>query len=313
MAYVRMHEKDAFHFVTNRIEHELFLLLPTPTVVSIVKEWFTKAMALYGVGIELYAVIFMSNHFHLLARDTNGTLAQFMCYMQANIAKAVNKMLDRKGKFWARHYDDMIIEGENTFLNRFAYICCNSVKAGLTERADQWLGFNGLEASKSGMPITAKVFNQTQYLKASRNRKNKPDKSKFFEEFSFKMATPPMWEGLSQKKIAANIEQLVRIKEVEIAKQREFKPVLSMGVVLSQQPTDRPQDPAIRPRIRFMADTRERVKELEQLYREFDGKYREIWENYRTANLRGRRPMIEWPKWSYPPSVWCPVGYDRAA
>lgn len=59
MAYVRMHEKDAVHFITNRTEHEMFLLLPTATVVGIITEWFTKAMALYGGGIELYAVVFM--------------------------------------------------------------------------------------------------------------------------------------------------------------------------------------------------------------------------------------------------------------
>ncbi len=66
MSTVRMHEKNAVHFVTNRCEHEMFLLLPTKEVNSIVMEWFIKAMAIYGNGLEIYAFCFLSNHFHVL-------------------------------------------------------------------------------------------------------------------------------------------------------------------------------------------------------------------------------------------------------
>ena len=59
----RMHQKDTVHFVTNRCEHEMFLLLPNETITNIIQCWFARAVCLYGDGLEIYAFIFLSNHF----------------------------------------------------------------------------------------------------------------------------------------------------------------------------------------------------------------------------------------------------------
>ena len=88
-------------------------------------------MCLFGEGIEVYAFVFLSNHFHILVRDTKGTFAAFMWYFQGNVARAINRELERKGGFWSREYDDVIVTGDEEFLDRYAYTVGNAVKAGL--------------------------------------------------------------------------------------------------------------------------------------------------------------------------------------
>ena len=105
MAQNRMHFKDTVHFITNRCEHEMFLMLPNETITRIIQGWFARALCLFGDGLEIYAFIFLSNHFHLICNDTKGTLAAFICYFQGNVAKAINRELGRSGRFWSREYD----------------------------------------------------------------------------------------------------------------------------------------------------------------------------------------------------------------
>ena len=87
MSANRMHFPNTFHFITNRTENELFLLLPTETITKIIQCWFARALCRFGEGLEIYAFIFLSNHFHLLVNDTKGTLAAFMCYFRPTSPK----------------------------------------------------------------------------------------------------------------------------------------------------------------------------------------------------------------------------------
>ena len=147
MSGIRMHLKNEVHFVTNRCEHEMFLLLPSKQSTEIIQCWFARALCLFGQGIEIYAFVFLGNHWHALLRDTNGTLAAFMWYFQGNVAKAINKELGRKGRFWSREYDDVIVPGEAELLDRYAYTVSNAVKAGLVDTSDEWPGWSSLEGS----------------------------------------------------------------------------------------------------------------------------------------------------------------------
>ena len=109
-----------------------------------------------------------------------GTLAQFLGYFQGNLARAINKELGRHGKFFSREYDDVIVSGEREFLNRYVYILCNAVKAGLVERAEQWPGWSSLQGAMQGAPYRFELLNATKYYKAKRFGK-KVDRAEFVE------------------------------------------------------------------------------------------------------------------------------------
>ena len=102
---MRVHTNNSVYFVTNRCHQERFFMLPRPGVNKLIGAWLAIALYKYGDGIEVFAFIFLSNHFHILLRDTKGQLAEFMWYLQLNIAKALNEFNGkRRGAFFSREY-----------------------------------------------------------------------------------------------------------------------------------------------------------------------------------------------------------------
>ena len=59
-------------------------MLPTERINEIITYWLARAKCRYGRGLHIYGYLFLSNHFHLFCKDTEGTLAQFMGYFEGN-------------------------------------------------------------------------------------------------------------------------------------------------------------------------------------------------------------------------------------
>jgi len=212
MSANRMHFKNDVHFITNRCEHEMFLLLPKERITSIIQCWFARALCLFGDGIEVYAFVFLSNHFHLLLRDTKGTLAAFMWYFQGNVARAINRELERKGRFWFREYDDVIVTGDEEFLDRYAYTVGNAVKAGLVEKSEEWPGWSSLQGALGDGRYRFEMLNRTKYHNATR-RGQKVDESQYMETWEFALSVPPMLSGITKTEQNAFVKQLIRSAE----------------------------------------------------------------------------------------------------
>jgi putative transposase len=311
MANIRMHFENAVHFVTNRCEQEQFLLLPKGRVNDLVREWLARAYLFVGGDIGIYAFVFLSNHFHLLLCDTSGCLARFMCFFEANLARAVNRELGRHGSFWAREYDDVIVDGNDAFLDRYAYVLCNAAKAGLVDRAADWIGVTSLDHSLRGEPLEVEALNRTRLHQATR-RGQKVDRMDFVETLRMPLAVPPMWTGLKRRDVATRILELVRAGEAAFRAKRGDKRALGVRAVLRQTPTDRPLEPSFRPRIRFLCKDPCHREELLAAYRAFVGAYREAYGAFLGAARCGRRPAAKWPAWSFPPSCWTPMGITGA-
>lgn len=87
---LRMHLSEHVYFVTNRTIEERFWLTPCDKVRDVFGRWLARAVRKFR--IELFAYCVMGNHFHLLLRARHGNLAAFMEYLQANVAKAINRL-----------------------------------------------------------------------------------------------------------------------------------------------------------------------------------------------------------------------------
>ena len=94
---------------------------------------------------------------------------------------------------------------------------------------------------------------------------------------------------------------------------RGNRPALGVAKIRAQSPFDRPKASSFRPRIKFFTFCKERRSELLGAYRRFVGTYRETWDSFNKAAHLGRRPAVEWPNGSYPPSCWIPVNVKPAA
>ncbi len=313
MASGRMHRRGDIHMITNRCEEGRYFLLPTEQVNDIVLYWFARALCLFGDGLEIYAFCFLSNHFHLLCKDTKGTLAAFMGYFQGNVARAINQELGRDpAHFWQGHYDDQIVIGKKTFWNKYLYILTNAVKSGLVRRVEDWSGLNSFSAATCDRILRGTGLNKTKYHNA--NRGNLPRaKSEFIETYEFHLSPPPMLEALSPTEQRKEVYRMVKHAEVHYLSRRDRKPVLGMAKVLSFSPIHRPERPERRPRRRFACDTIEKETELLERYREFIGEYKRTFGGFRRASCLHRRFHSEWPPGSYPPACHTPMTEARAA
>ena len=310
MSSGRMHLPGDIHLISNRCEEGRFFLLPTKEAVALVEYWLARAMKRYGKGIEIYAFVFLSNHFHLLCRDSFGNLAKFMGYFEGNLARALNRLIGRSKAFvWQGHYDDQIIRGERTFWNKYVYVLTNAVKSGLVKRTEEWRGANSFRAALTGKPIIGKGLNRTRHHNASRGNK-KPPKKKYIETHRFDLTPPPMLAEVSQKERSKEIYKMVKQAEVHYLSRRDRKPIVGMSTVLSYKPTHKPDSVSRRPRKRFDCDTVEEVVEMVEAYRGFIVEYKKAFSAFRRAAALGYPYHGEWPEGSYPPSCDFPYSED---
>ena len=312
--FLRIYDPNYTHFIGNRCEHEMFFMVPKKELNKIILDWLTKAKVRWGNAIDIYGFIFLSNHFHLILKDPRGQLAKFMCYFQANVAKAVNRLLGRNGKFWSREYDDVIVDGENEFLDRLSYILCNAVKSGLVATPAQWSGVSSYEYMMENKSVSSTVLDLTRYNDARRHDR-KADKKDFETEFSFELAVPPMLADKKPKERVAFIKELMKSAMSKYRKERLYKPALGMKKVKAQSPFDRPKKPKKRPRFKFMSFCAVRRKELQKDYENYVAQYKRAihalfvyCEDRRNIGFVDIRVNFNWPMGSYPPSTHWPAG-----
>jgi hypothetical protein len=87
----------------------------------------------------------MSNHIHIVATDTHGTLPEFMHWLNEHIAKCVNAHLGRWESFWAPgSYSAVRLVGPEDVLAEMVYVLANPVEAGLVRTARNWPGARSL-------------------------------------------------------------------------------------------------------------------------------------------------------------------------
>jgi REP element-mobilizing transposase RayT len=303
----RMHIKNEIHLITNRCFQQRLLMLPCDEVNFIIGYWFARSLVKFGAGLDIFTFVFLSNHFHLIVRDTAGTLSAFLGYFQANVAKALNERMGRNGAFWQGHYDDQVVEGEDTFWDKYIYVTGNAVKAGLVDASDDWVGWSSLDKALHGGTFRFTALNRSRYNKACQHRKKKPDPKQFEETYEFTLTPPLGLEKQTVEERADHLRPLLRKQEAIWKEQREGKPPLGIDAVLNQHPTDRPRNPARSPKKRFACKDERRLKERLAEYRAFIGAYREIYEQFKIAAKKRKRFHCEWPIGSYPPGARYPI------
>jgi len=115
--------------------------LNKPDIVNITKE---ALHYYYSKTYELHAYCIMSNHLHILIKpqkDETGCYYKVSSIVQkikSFTAQRINKHLNRQGQLWDRFYFDRIIRDHTDYLNVVQYIVDNPVKAGLTDKPEDW-------------------------------------------------------------------------------------------------------------------------------------------------------------------------------
>ena len=97
--------------VTCRTIQGRLLLRPSAGLNDVVRGVLARAARLSAVPI--HAPAFLSNHYHLLLTVTDAQqLAEFMNYLNSNLAREAGRLVRWREKFWGRRFQAVIVSAE---------------------------------------------------------------------------------------------------------------------------------------------------------------------------------------------------------
>lgn len=87
----------------------------------------------------LHAYVIMPDHLHILITPyVDQSLANIMQNIKGFSAYCINKLLNRKGKFWQNENFDHLIRDSEGFVEKWEYIKQNPVKGNLCANAEDY-------------------------------------------------------------------------------------------------------------------------------------------------------------------------------
>jgi REP element-mobilizing transposase RayT len=286
--------------LSSKCVDDQFLLAPSADVYTLVFLFLAKMQELYDV--EVMAVVFMGNHFHILVRLHEDRLPDIMRDFKGGLAKALNKLHGRRGAFWMERYDDDAVLDDAAAETAVHYFHANPVRAHLVEKADDYPGVSSWKAYAQNLDAMSHTFfDERAWRKAG-----SPEalRALFMKTVTVRVSRPPSWDGLSplerRPKTRAAIANM-RDEERRAAAERERNgtSVPPVASVTEREPRSRPKHPAPKRRKRKWASgTPEQVKR-------FHDAYRQMLPAYQAASLQFRQTgtMPPFPAGTYPPRI----------
>lgn len=131
--------KSRSYLATRRCAQREFLLRPERDVDEGFKFILAEAARCYG--IRIFAVVVMSNHYHLVLSDPRGVLPAFVHRLNSATGHAFNVKRRRRENFWSSRVSKptFLVELED-IIAKIVYTLVNPVQAGLVQHARDWPG-----------------------------------------------------------------------------------------------------------------------------------------------------------------------------
>lgn len=298
---LRIIEPSRLYFITNRTQQGRLLLTPSREVNEAIGGVLGRALSLFDV--EVFAFIFLSNHFHLIVRAAEGQLAPFMSHVQGNIAREVGRLINWRGAFWERRYSAEPILDDESLVERLGYLLSNGVKEGLVRRACDWPGLSSLPELADG---ARREFTWTNRTELWRRRQKEPGASERACRVRYPVTVGVFecWRGLSAASRQERVRSLVREHEAGARLLRGKRPVVGAAAVQRQQPQRRPVHVKRSRRPMCHAATRAARQEYRRHYLGVVAAYREA-----SRRLHQGEHSVRFPAYCYPP----PLPYRMAA
>ncbi|MCB9630755.1 MAG: hypothetical protein H6721_01175 [Sandaracinus sp.] len=152
--------------------------------------------------VEVFAVVVMSNHLHLVLRAPGKNLAAFMGYFLARVAQTLNLLLGRVGPVFPRRYDAQPILDEEAAAGRVKYVLENPKKAGLVRCFTEWPGFVAVAGLHENDVLETKHFDRSAWQLAKRPN----ERARFWKKGRLKLSRLPGMESLARRAYLATVK-----------------------------------------------------------------------------------------------------------
>jgi len=197
-----------------------------------------RAQARYGA--EIYAVVQMSNHFHLVVRVPRKNLSAFIGYFKARMGQTLNLVYGRSGAIWARRFDAEPILDDEAALERQLYTLSNPVRQALVKDAAEWPGLvSALGYQGQSKSLFFEYLDRTAWHKAGRPAQL----DFFFKQVTLTLSPLPEHSGFSARRLQSALsEQLTQRQQValsEAAQERKYPRGLEL--LAQTDPLQRPK------------------------------------------------------------------------
>ena len=277
-------------FVTSRCLQAQYLLRPDEEMTNRFGYWLGRALKRYP-GIELFAAIQMSNHFHFVLKDTSSELASFMRYFEGNLAKATNQLRKRTGPVFHRRYSAEPILDEAAFDDRILYTVMNPVRAGLVRTHERWPGVVLWAKGEPGNHVF-KWFDQTKYDRHRKQQIIRP-KEAYLRKTKIKVAS------VTSEKALRNA---IKEDEERIRESRKGFGVLGIRKVLKQEPYSAPDSPKKSPRPKCHTTCELLRQAFREQMKSLRDAYAEVSADFRRGNFNSAFPMHTFRPFAWVPS-----------
>jgi REP element-mobilizing transposase RayT len=242
-------------------------------------------------GVEIFAVVVMSNHVHLVLRTPRKNLARFMAFFKARVAESINRITGKRGPLWARRYDAQPILDDRAVAGRIAYSLDNPVSANLVEDFEQWPGLNiaaGV-ADSDELPF--------EYLDCGAwHRKKRPDDlTPFFRTATLRLSKAPANANMPAELYRASVMSWVKRGRTE--RSTSDRKALGVDKVVHTDFDARPKAPKFSRRPYCFGDPDARADN----FRHMSALHAEH-ERCSEMFLAGQR-MVQFPGGTYPPPI----------
>ena len=116
-------EKPAAIHVTLRVADYVWNLRSARSF-RLIEQCLADALGRFGLRIIHFSI--QGNHLHLIVEaDSSAALSRGMHGLTIRVAKALNRLMDRKGHVFADHYHSRMLETPTELVNAIAYVLGN--------------------------------------------------------------------------------------------------------------------------------------------------------------------------------------------
>lgn len=252
MRALRDRSPQKLHTVSIRTDNEVLRMVPKEPLNEIIGGIIARYQEIHGIII--YAVCVLSNHYHLLAEAPRGNLSEFAENVNRELARRVNRFLNRRGHFWGRRFDDLIVIEEVDALDGFLYVLTNPVHHGLVSHPRLWPGVSSYWQALGKKDQTYRFTHWTPYhaaVKRARARGEHVSLRDFQTEHTLRISVLPQFRHLSPEERTKLISELIEAKRKSIHEKRlkEGKTTyLGRKAILRQDFEQRPKEVSRRKR-----------------------------------------------------------------